>query len=181
MDSHRVTRRRFVGGAVASTIAAGIALDTGAASGAIGGDGDLVVGRFVGARGPRSGIVSLAGGQNVPVTLDSQAFVAHGADGVVDSLGRFVPGEQVVVRGARTEREIVAVELQSVYTSVTGTITPDGAAYAMRTASGRVRVPRNVVERDVPAGIRGGETVAATIWTHPVTGAATAVDVSLGS
>ncbi len=105
--------------------------------------------------------------------------MAHGTDGIVDGLTAFVPGEEVVVRGEASGRGIAAVELQSVYTSVAGTVAADGAAYVLVTPSElRVRVPREVVQRDVPSGVRSGMAYSATIWTNPRTGEATALDLS---
>lgn len=174
MDSNRLTRRRFiVAGAATAVGAAGAGLHTASAAGS-----NLVVGRFVRADGPRDGIISLDGGESVSVTLDSGAFVAHGVDGIVDAMTAFVPGEQVVARGDKTRGEIAAIEFQSVYTSVWGTFVTDRAGHWLETSSGqRVRVPEHVLQRDVPRGIARGASSTATIWTHPATGEATAVDV----
>ncbi|MDX6518694.1 MAG: hypothetical protein QOF50_1540 [Gaiellaceae bacterium] len=171
MSSTRLTRRRFIitGAASAAGIgAAGIGLDAARAA-----DSSLIVGEFVRADGPRDAVVSTKGG-TVSVTLDSGAFVAHGADGIVDTLAAFVPGEQVVVRGGRANGKVVAVELQSVYSAVSGTYSSDGTGHWLVTASGRVRVPPTVLHRDAPR-IAAGETRRATIWTHPSTHQATAV------
>jgi hypothetical protein len=177
MSSHRLTRRRFIVAGAASAAGVGAA-GAGFAAETASGD-DIVVGRFVRPKGPRAGVVSIERGDTVSVSLDSGAFVAHGADGVVDDLRSFVPGEQVVVRGARAGGAIAAVEFQSVYTSVTGTFASDEAGHWLVTSSGeRVHVPENVLQRHAPAGIARGQVHKATIWTDPATGAATAVDVS---
>lgn len=182
MESHRHTRRAFVVRGVAATVAAGVALDAVSKAGAAGGERDLVVGHFMSADGRRSALVKVLGGRPVSVTLDPEAFVAHGTDGIVDSLSKFVPGEEVVIRGATSEIGILAVAFQSVYTSVTGTVTADRAAYVLATPSGqRVHVPQKVVQLHAPSGIRQGETCSATIWTHPATGEATALELTVGS
>lgn len=182
MDSHRLSRRTFVARGVASAMAAGVALEAVSKAGAAGQTDDLIVGRFASAHGARQGVVSIAGGRSVPVMLDSGAFVAHGAEGIVDGLTAFVPGEQVMVRGVTSEWGVTAVELQSVYRRVTGTVTVDGAAYVLATPFGqRVRVPKQVAQLHVPAGVRSGATYSASIWSDPATGEATAVDLSPGN
>jgi hypothetical protein len=176
MCDHKVTRRRvFVAGtaAAAGVGVSGIPLDSASAA-----DRDLLVGRFVRALGSRAGVVSVDGGEVVSVMLDSGAFVAHGADGIVDTLIPFVPGEQVVVRGGMVKDRVAAVEVQSVYSRVSGAYASQGSEHWLLTATGqRIRVPESVLGRDAPFGISRGDARTATIWTHPVTQEATAVDI----
>jgi hypothetical protein len=181
MESKRLTRRMFIrrGGAVASAVAVGLVVDSSSAAG--GPDSDLTVGRFVRAQGPRAAVISDLGGNSVPVSLDSAAFVVHGADGVVDTIAAFLPGEEVVVRGARSAAGVAALEFQSVYTAVVGTVSPDRDGGVIATSSGQVRVPPRVVQRHAPSGLRAGEACEATIWTNPETGEATALDLTLTS
>ena len=178
MNSSRLSRRALVVRGVASAAAVGAAFDvvSDASAGTL--DGEFVVGRFVRAQGARTGVVSVAGGPPIPVLLNADAFVSHGADGVVYDLTDFVPGEEVVVRGATSERGIAATEFQSVYTSLSGEAVADGAAYALLTPAGRrVHITRAVAERLDPSGLRLGATYSATIWTHPVRGDHTALIV----
>jgi hypothetical protein len=177
-DEHALTRRSFVVGGVASAVVLGVGFEAPSGAGAAKSDLDFVFGRFIDARGERSAVVSV-GGRSIPVTLTPGAFITHGTDGVVDSVAAYVPGENVVVRGTAFERAIVGVELQSVYTSVTGTIVIDGGSQLLFTPSGmQVRVPEAVARRDFPSGLRNGSTYFATIWTDPSTGEVTAVDLS---
>lgn len=178
MKHRRITRLTFVRGA-ASAVALGATLGTASkTSGATADGGDYIVGKFVSAPSARAGVVSTPGGE-VSVALDPEAFVAHGADGVVDSLRAFIPGEEVVVRGERSELGVAAVEFQSVYYGVTGRLSADGAEYALVEPTGeRVHVPQEVVERNLPSGFTTGEPHSATIWTHPQTGEAVALDIS---
>jgi hypothetical protein len=172
----RFTRRRFVKTGIVATLAAGVSLEAGAKDAVAGPESDLVVGHFVLAREARVGIVKLINGESAEVRLDSSAFVAHGTDGIVDTLERFVPGEEVAVRGMNVAGVITATELQSVYTSVAGTMNglPDGRS--LSTSSGRVHVPEDVFQAAGPA-VRTGSQCTATIWTNPATGEATAVDL----
>jgi hypothetical protein len=180
MKSHRLTRRSFVVGGVASAAAVAVGFEPALKTAAATADADLIVGRFGGAHGPRSATVSVAGGRSVPVTLDAAAFVMHGADGVVESVNAFVPDERVVVVGAAAERGFVAAEFQSVYTGVSGTVAVDDGGHVLLAPSGlRVRIPDEVAQRDAPAGLRRGSNYFATIWTDPITGEATAVDLSV--
>ncbi len=177
----KLSRRAFVSGTVASAVAVG----TGAASSTadiVPAARDLHVGTFVGSTNPRTAQVRLPGaGADAEVQLDSGAFVAHGADGVVDGFASFVPGERVVIRGALVGGRIVATDCQSLYEGVEGTLVADGSGYTMQTPMGEsVQVPQAVVDRAVgqriPGGVRpGAATYGATIWTHPVTGDAVAV------
>lgn len=169
MGSHRLTRRALVKGAAASTVGVAATLGTAGQASAGTDDSTTAAGYFVRATGARSGVVSLVGEGPIDVTLDPEAFVVHGADGVVRSLTTFVPGEEVAVRGPRTGGGIVALEFQSVYTAVIGTLAGTGADRSLNTPSGRVRVPAAVASRDVPADARSGSTWHATVWVHPVT------------
>lgn len=184
MSSRRLTRRGFVvAGAASAAVAAASAAGDGVARGGVddasAGGNSLIVARFVRAEGPRLGVVSIDSGEPVSVKLDSGAFVAHGADGGVAALTAFVPGEPVVIRGDIVSGEVAAVEFQSVYTSVSGTYQSDAVGHWLVTPSKqRVRVPERVLRRDVPAGIARGEARTAMIWTHPVTGEATAVQIA---
>jgi hypothetical protein len=120
--------------------------------------------------------MTIAGGRSIAVTLDPAAFVMQGTEGVVHSMAAFVPGEEVVVRGETSDGRIRAVELQSLYRRVTGRVADDGKILV--TASGtRVRIPKEVAQREMPSGLRNGSAYSATIWTHPSTGDATAVDL----
>jgi hypothetical protein len=171
----RLTRRRFI---VAASVAGVGVAGTGVVDALSAADSGLIVGRFVRARGSRAAVLSIDSGESVSVTLDSGAFVVHGADGIVESLSAFVPGELVAVRGDRTRDEVAAVEFQSVYTEASGVYSSDEAGGWVVTPSGqRVRIPQDVVQRDAPGGIEPGETRASTIWTHPVTAEATAVEI----
>ena len=175
MSSKRFTRRRLVKTGIAATVAAGVSLE-GARGVAAEPQSDLSVGHFVRNTGPRSGVVKLVRGGVVTVALDRGAFIAHGTDGVVDSLETFVPGEEVAVRGAVVGQDIAATEVQSVYTSVSGTLGEEQAGHVLRTSSGTVHVPDTVLQAaQPPAGT--GSSCRATIWTHPGTGEATAVDL----
>jgi hypothetical protein len=175
MKSQPLTRRSFVIGSVASAV--GVGLDEAGAD-AFASDPNLVVGRFVEAGGPRSGTMTIASGRSIAVTLDPAAFVMHGTEGVVHSMATFVPGEEVVVRGEASDGGIRAVELQSLYTRVTGTVADDGDGKILVTRSGtRVRIPKEVAQRKMPSGLRNGSAYSATVWTHPSTGKATAVDL----
>ena len=175
MKSQPLTRRSFVVRSVASAVAVGVGFD---AADALASDPDLVVCRFVEVRGPRSATVTIASGRSIAVTLDPAAFVMQGTAGVVGSMATFVPGEEVVVRGEASDGGIRAVELQSLYTRVTGTVADDGDGKILVTASGtRVRIPKEVVQREMPSGLRNGSAYSATVWTHPSTGDATAVDL----
>jgi hypothetical protein len=127
------------------------------------------------ANGARSGVVSLVDEGPIDVTLDPEAYVVHGADGIVDSLRTFVPGEEVAVRGPRAGGRIVALEFQSVYTAVTGTLEGTRADRSLDTPSGAIRVPAAVARRDVPAETLSGSMWDATIWVHPGTREAVAV------
>lgn len=181
MDSDRLTRRRFVAVGVGSAVAVG-ALDAVAKAGVAGPTSDVVVGRFIGPEGARSAVVSLSNGHSVRVTLDSTAFVAHGTDGVIDTLTAFVPGETVVIRGATSPKGIVAVEFQSLYTDEHGTVTADGAGYVLVTSGGRrVRVPQEIARLRLPSGVQSGAKYAATVWTDPRTGEATALTLDAES
>ncbi len=183
MDTPSVSRRSFVAGGVASAVAVGIGLDRTASARAAAPDDELFVGRFVRPQGRRAALVaSIVDGEVVSITLDSTAFVAHGADGVVDSLTTFVPDEEIVACGPRSQSGIVATDFQSVYTRTTGTIAPDGEDLALVTSSGqRIHVPGAVAQLHVPAGVETGGTYSSTIWTHPRTGQATAVDLEPGT
>lgn len=141
-------------------------------------DSGNIVGHFLRAQGSRTAVVSIGAGESVSVTLDDRAFVVHGADGIVDSLDVFVPGEQVAVRGERAGNEVAAVEFQSVYTIVSGVYARDGGGHWVIPAIGqRVRIPPSVLQRDAPRGIEPGEALTPTTWTHPTTGEATAVQI----
>jgi hypothetical protein len=181
MDPNRLTRRALVRLGIASTIAGGAAALASESASAARRHNDLIVGRFIHAHAPRLGTVSLPDGESVSVALDSRAYVAQGLRGLVDSLVAFVPGEQVAVRGSRSETGIAVDEFQSVYTLVTGTIEADGPGYVLMTSFGRVSVPRDVVRRNAPSGVHSGETYSASIWTHPATGEATALDLCGGN
>ena len=175
MGSRRLTRRALVQGAAASTV--GVAATLGTAGQASAGTDDpaTLAGYFVRATGARSGVVSLVGEGPIDVTLDPEAFVAHGAEGVVRNLTTFVPGEEVAVRGSRAGGGIVALEFQSVYTAVVGTLAGTGADRSLHTPSGPVRLPAAVARRDVPADAQSGSTWHASVWVHPVTSEATVV------
>jgi hypothetical protein len=174
--SSKSTRRRFVLAGAASVVGVGVArtaVDAASAS-----ESGFIVGRFLRAEGSRAAVVSTDGGDSVSVTLDSTAFVAHGVDGIVDTLAAFVPGERVAVRGDRTGSDVAAIEFQSVYTTVSGVYARDEAGDWIVTDSGqRVRIPQDVLQRDAPGGIAPGETFKPTIWTDPATGEAIAAEI----
>lgn len=176
-----MTRRSFVATGVGSAVAIGAALDAAAKAAAAGPEGDVVVGRFVRVQGERTAVLSVVEGRTVPVTLDPTAFVVHGTDGLVDNLTAFVPGEQVVVRGSRWQKQIAAVEFQSLYRDENGILEADGADYVLVTSDDRrVRVPQAVV-RDRLASVQLGGTYSSTIWVHPATGEATALTLDAES
>jgi len=178
MAEGEITRRSLVAGGFASVVATRFAFDSTSSAGAAGVDGDILVGWFARADGARSAVVAVPRRGQTAVTLDPDAFVTHGTEGVVDSLERFVPGEEVVVRGVTSGREVAAFEFQSVYTSATGTIVEGEDSLFLVAVSGqRVHVPVEVVQRRAPSGIRTGVTYFATIWTDPRTGEATALDL----
>lgn len=175
----RINRRRFVTGAVASGVVLTVRAEAAAAGSSP--SSALHTGRFVRADGPRSAVVELSDGGSVNVKVDTGAFVAHGADGVVDDLRFFVRSEPIVMRGARSPDGIAAMEFQSVYSSVQGTLASAGADYGLDTPRGRVRVPKAVVRRDAPAGVALGAACTATIWTNPVSGESVALDLNVGA
>jgi hypothetical protein len=179
MSTRKLTRKALVRQGAASAVVLAASFNATGANAAAA-DGSAVAGRFVSARDERSAIVSFDAEGSVLVTLDADAFVTHGFDGVVESLKAFVPGEEVAVRGGRSEAGIAAVEFQSVYTRVTGSIATEGNGWSIDSPTGRVRVPQDVAQRDVPAQVRSGATWSATVWVHPVSGEATAVGLSAG-
>jgi hypothetical protein len=177
MAGTRVSRRGFVKTGVAAAVAGGVALEHGSLQASTSRESDLLVGHFVRAVGAQSGVVRLIEGGEVLVRLDSAAFLAHGAEGVVESVVVFVPGEEVVVRGIVHGGEVAATELQSVYTSATGTLSLGSDGRFLPTAHGRIRISREIFESAHPPADVGSECTA-TIWTNPLTGAATAVDLA---
>lgn len=182
MESSRFTRQTFIfKGAAAATVAA-VALDLApkalATASATVPESGLFAARFGSARGPRDGVVTLLDGSTVPVSLDPEAYVAHGLDGLVDSLATFVPGEEVVVRGILSGGVVAATELQSMYSGIDGILALDGAGYVLVTASGqRVSVSDDVLRLRLGDTAELGAAYPATVWTDPRTHKAAALEI----
>ena len=182
MESSKFTRKTFiVRGAAAATVAA-VAFDLApnalATAPPTAQKSGLFAARFGKASGPRDGVVTLLDGSTVPVSLDPEAYVAHGLDGLVDSLATFVPGEEVVVRGGLSGGVVTATELQSMYSGIDGTLALDGAGYVLVTASGqRVSVADDVLRLRLGDTAELGTAYPATIWTDPRTNKAAAVEI----
>ncbi|HEV7564752.1 MAG TPA: hypothetical protein VGO31_02195 [Microbacteriaceae bacterium] len=136
------------------------------------------VGQFTRGSG-LSGTVELIDGSTAVVNLVSGSFLNHGIEGVVSGLESFVPGEEVVIKGTRSSGAILATELQSVYTGTTFTAaTTTDLSFTANTAGGDVIVPAETMKRQQPAGVTRGESFAATVWTDPRDGVATAVGLA---
>ncbi len=180
MDEHRLTRRSLVVGSIASAAAVAVGIDAASRAGAGTSDDNVVVGRFVRAQGARSGVISVDD-RSMQVVLDRQSVVFHGPDGVVGTLVPFLPGEEVVVVGKVSDGTIFADQVQTVYTRVNGNVAATAGGLLLLTPTGmRVRVPPAVVKRDEPSGIHNDAIYSSSIWTNPVTGEATAMDLRKG-
>lgn len=177
MAYRRLTRRTLVRRGIVGAVAAAASLQAAEGGAAIPG-GNVVVGQFERTLDARAGIVSVKNGGSIKVALDDGAFVSQGANGIVDSIAAFIPGEQVVVIGAESIGEIAATDLQSVYSWETGVALEDRGELLLLSPSDRIVVPKEVVERDLPSGMRAGARYGATIWTHPSTRQAIAVDLT---
>jgi hypothetical protein len=181
MDSLRLTRRRFFGWA-ASAVAFATALGATSRPSRATGDTEVTVGRFVRGDGGRDATVLTADGRAISVSITPDAYVTHGTDGIVETLGTFVPGEEVVVRGTASTDGVAAVEFQSVYANATGRLVPENSGYVLITSTGaRMHVPPDVARRGgVPE--QGSEAPrSATIWTDPATGDATVLVLGQGA
>jgi hypothetical protein len=179
MEPRRLSRRRFVHLGISAAAAAAVFDRAPTASAAPPSGEHVVAGHFITAEAPHIAVISLVDSpRNMRVTLDTTAFVAHGADGVVDSLDLFVPGEEIVASGDLFADGLLALDFQSIYTATTGIIERNGQGYVLVTASGQhIDVPQRVAHLHVPSGIRIGAAYGATVWTHPKTGEATALEI----
>jgi hypothetical protein len=179
MQARKLTRGRFLRRGAASAAVVGVGFGAAPSAGAATPDNEIIIGDFVKARDKRTAVVSDDSGKQFLVQLDSPAFVAHGVDGVVDTVEAFVSGERVMARGTRSSRGMVAIEFQSVYTSATGELVTANGGLSLRTPTGAVRVPAEIATRDKVAVDASAKRWDATVWTHPATGDMIAVELDV--
>jgi len=173
---HLTTRRGLIDAGVGAASFASSASFASAASAAT--DLEFIAARFDEATGPRSAVVSPPVEPPISIALEPSARISHGTEGKVDSLDYFVPDEQVVVRGTRTAAGFTAMDLHSLYRSVTGKLGADATTYWLNLPSGRrAAISDQVSQRFLQGDVRPGRTYKALIWTDPRTGRASAVSL----
>jgi hypothetical protein len=182
MQPEQLSRRALIyRGATAVAVAAvGLEAVSGAAAASSPTGEQVVVGLFAGAESDRVGLLQpLDGGAITRVSLDPEAFVAHGADGVVEGLGTFLEGEKVIASGTAAGGDFVAIDFQSIYTCVAGIVETTEGSYRLKISSGEsLEIPAKVASLDAPSGLEDGSSYGATIWTNPDSGATTILDIA---
>lgn len=85
----------------------------------------------------RSAVVSAPVKGSFQVNLESNAFIVHGFDGEVATLEAFVENEEVVLRGRNSDDSFQAIEFQSLYESVSGSLSSEDDGPYLRASSSR--------------------------------------------
>jgi hypothetical protein len=168
----RVTRRRFVGGAVATVVVVvagerpGSALATAASRSDFSVGPDLLVGRLIEVDSPTQLAVSTVGdGASVRVVLADGASVVHGSRGEEHDFSDFSAPEELFFAGRQNNDAFVATQVRSVYRRVDGTIRANDGNY-LETTAGTLYIPPDPYPR-VDVGIKPGATFSAEVWDDP--------------
>jgi hypothetical protein len=180
MGDARISRRVLIKRAGVAFVAVAVAdaIDPGLGAAATVEPNGVLVGTFVSASGGVATVRDVNGAIQT-VSTDSQTYLLHGVDGVVSDLSSFVPGEEVVAL-ARGSSGAVADQLQSVYTSTSGTLDQSNGQWSIDTpGGGAIKVSQRLITDRLPASHRApGRGVSATIWTDPRSGVASAFSLS---